>query len=101
MGRRVELQNLLEELLGSENVYFQPPEEHQIKYPAIVYHQDDNLSEFAGNRPYRITRRYQLTVIDQDPDSPISDKVAKLPMVTFTRSFRADYLNHFIYSLYF
>ena len=37
MSRRTELQTLLEEILGSKNVYFQPPDTVSMKYPAIVY----------------------------------------------------------------
>lgn len=37
MGTRLELQNKLEELLGSRHVYFQPPESVKMEYPAIKY----------------------------------------------------------------
>ena len=34
---RLELQSVLEQTLGSRNVYFQPPASVKMKYPAIVY----------------------------------------------------------------
>ena len=37
VDRRNDLQKLLVEVLGSKNVYFQPPESVKMKYPAIVY----------------------------------------------------------------
>lgn len=37
MGTRIELQSKLEELLGSRQVYYQPPETVKMEYPAIVY----------------------------------------------------------------
>jgi|SRR5688500_4883734 hypothetical protein len=98
---RLQLQALLELLLGSTNVYFQPPAGVQMQYPAIVYEWDDTDTRFADNRPYRHIRRYQVTVIDRDPDSVIPDKVADLPMCTFNRAFSAEDLNHKIFDLYF
>ena len=37
MKTRYELHEFLCEILGSRNVYFQPPESVKMKYPAIVY----------------------------------------------------------------
>lgn len=99
--RRLSLQSLLETLAGSDNVYFQPPANVQMQYPAIVYERDAANTEFAGNSPYRYTKRYQVTVIDGNPDSDIPDKVARLPMCTFNRHFTADNLNHDVFDLYF
>lgn len=101
MGTRLSLQSVLETLLGSGNVYFQPPENVQMAYPAIVYNRDYQVSEFADNLPYSRTIRYQVTVIDRDPDSLIPDKVAELPMTRFVRHFTFDNLNHDIYDVYF
>jgi len=72
-----------------------------MKYPCIVYQRDLARTEFAGNLPYSYTKRYQLTVIDPDPDSTIPDKVAKLPMCTLNRFFIADNLNHDVFEIYF
>jgi hypothetical protein len=99
--RRLQLQQVLETLLGSQNVYFQPPANVQMQYPAIVYRRDDMDTQFAGNAPYRLTVRYQVTVIAQDPDNDIRGKVAKLPMCTFNRAYPADNLNHDVFDLYF
>lgn len=70
-------------------------------YPAIVYERDFLDTQHADNAPYRQKKRYQVTIIDRDPDSPYPDKVAELPLCTFVRHFKADNLNHDIYSLYF
>ena len=101
MGQRLQLQSLLEELLGSENVYFQPPSTVQMAYPAIVYNRDSTMTEFADDKPYANTKRYMVTIIDRNPDSSIPDKVAMLPLTTFNRHFTADNLNHDIYNIYF
>lgn len=101
MGQRLELQSLLEEILGSRNVYFQPPENVRIQYPCIIYKRASARTEFAGNMPYSYKKRYQVTVIDRDPDSEIPDKIAALPMSIFDRHFAVDNLNHDVFNIFF
>lgn len=101
MAPRLDLQDLLEEILGTRNVYFQPPSNVQMEYPCIVYKRDTARTMFAGNYPYRHTKRYLVTVIDRNPDSLIPDEVAKLPMCIFDRHFSANNLNHDVFSLFF
>lgn len=45
--------------------------------------------------------RYELTVIDKNPDSDILDRVASLPMCAFERHYTADNLNHDVYNIYY
>lgn len=102
MASRLELHTLLGEILGDpKRVYFQPPASKMMVYPAIVYERDNMNSTFADNKPYRHVKRYQVTVIDRDPDSEIPDKIAALPLSGFLRHFASDSLNHDIFSLYF
>jgi hypothetical protein len=98
---RLQLQHLFETLLGSRNVYFQPPANVQMQYPCIVYELDTVESLFADNKPYRHTKRYQVTVIDSDPDSGLPDKIAELPLCSFQRHYTADNLNHDVFNLFF
>lgn len=98
---RLQLQSLLESLLETPNVYFQPPATVKMVYPCIVYQRDNADTKFADNEPYRHTKRYQVTVIDRNPDSLIPDRVAALPLCTHTRFFTAENLNHDVFSLYF
>jgi hypothetical protein len=102
MGRpRSELQTLLISLLGSTNVYFQPPASLQMKYPCIVYKRDSESTKFADDRPYNRMRRYLVTVIDTNPDSVIHEKVGELPLSSYDRFYTADNLNHDVYRLFF
>lgn len=101
MAPRLELQTLLEVLLGSENVYFQPPASVQMVYPCIYYKRDTSDTEFADNNPYRVEKRYLVTVISRDPDSDIPDKVAALPMCIHSRFYTANNLNHDAFTLYY
>lgn len=98
MGR-LQLQSSLEEL--APYVYFQPPDKSEIMYPCIVYKRDFAENLFADNGVYRHKKRYQVTVIDRDPDSDIPDLVAALPLCSFNRFYTADNLNHDVYNLFF
>ena len=101
MGGRTELQTLLETLLGSENVYFQPPSSVEMNYPCIVYRRDDSSEKRANDKLYLHKQRYQVTVIDRNPDSLIPNKVLSLPLCAFDRYYTADNLNHDVYNLYY
>ena len=101
MRTRLELQTILENLLGSRNVYFQPPENLKISYPCIIYKRNDLYNHFADNTPYISDKQYMVTVIDKNPDSAIPDKVAALPKSRYDRHYTADNLNHDVFTLYF
>lgn len=101
MGRRLKLQTLLENLKGDRNVYFQPPSNLQMQYPAIVYALDGDYTNHANNNLYFRRKRYQVTVIDRDPDTPLEEKMAKLPRCRLNRVYASDNLNHFVYTIYF
>jgi hypothetical protein len=101
MAPRLELQAILVSLLGSGNVYFQPPPTLQMNYPCIVYNREDEDIRHANDMPYNRQKRYLVTVIDQNPDSLIPDKIAGLPLCEFNRFFTADNLNHDVYKLFF
>lgn len=92
---------MLKALVPEATVYFQPPANVTMKYPAIVYQRDYAVTKFADNSPYRHTKRYQLTIMDTNPDSGIYDKIAGLPMCIFNRHFTADNLNHDVFSLFY
>ena len=98
---RTEFQEKLEAILGSSNVYFQPPENTKIKYPAIVYNVDDIWDIFADNRPYRFEKGYMVTYIDRDPDSIVLAELHQFPMSSFVRHYAADNLNHDVFMIYY
>ena len=99
--KRIELHNILCDILGSSNVYFQPPESIKMKYPAIVYGVNYVDNKHADNSVYKQEREYSVTVIDRDPDCEISVAISRLPRCRYERSYAADNLNHFVYTLYF
>jgi hypothetical protein len=101
MAPRLELQQLFEDLLQSENAYFQPPPSVNMQYPAIVYKPDFILPDHADNIPYLMTKRYLVTTIDRDPDSDLPNKIAALPMCSFDRFYTFGNLNHNVFKLFF
>ena len=101
MSRRLELHDTLCGILGSKQVYFQPPETIKMQYPAIVYSIDIINTPYADNRVYLSFDRYSVTVIDRDPDSIIPSKILSLPMCEFDRFYTKNNLNHYVFKLYF
>lgn len=98
---RSDLHAILVDILGSSNVYFQPPPTVKLNYPCIIYELENMAIQHANNNPYRHLKRYSVTAVDQNPDSEIADKLAYLPTVQFSRAYGADYLHHTTYRLYF
>ena len=101
MGTRLELQTMLETLLGSRNVYFQPPASVKMSYPAIVYSRANIKNTHADDDVYLQDRAYRVTVLDKNPDSHFVDLVSKLPMCSFQQHYTADNLNHDVFLLYY
>lgn len=99
--RREQLHEILVGILGTRNVYFQPPSNTVMTYPCIVYSRDSAFESHADNRLYRFKQRYQVTVIDRNPDSSIPGKIRQLPECSYERFFTADNLNHDVYNLFF
>ncbi len=101
MGSRLKLHEELCKILGSRNVYFQPPSSVKMKYPAIVYSLDDLETRYANASIYSTNVRYSLTYIDTNPESGMVTELLKLPFCSFNRFYTSDNLNHYNYTLYF
>jgi len=99
MAPRLELQSLLEGV--TNHVYFQPPANIQMQYPCIIYSRDGTSTDHANNGLYRHAKRYQITVIDRNPDTELADKVETLPYTSFENAFATDDLNHYVFSIFF
>lgn len=97
---RLELHEILCSLLGSRNVYFQPPATIRMKYPCIVYSAQASTSWHADNHPYEIFDRYRIVYIDNDPDSIIPKKIAKLQGARAAQPYTSDNLHHWPFDLW-
>ena len=101
MATRQDLHRLFKELLGSEYVYFQPPESAKIKYPCIIYNLGDIHTRNADDIHYTMQKIYNVTVISRDPDNDIAQKILALPRTRFDRRYVADNLYHDVLTMYY
>lgn len=99
MNDRLILQTVLENIMQSRNVYYQPPNNFKMNYPAIKYSLNMLGSKNANNEKYFRTKEYVLTIMDKNPDSNIPMKLLKLPYTTFDRQYVVDGLYHTIITL--
>lgn len=102
MASRLNLQNELEEILGSRNVYFQPPESVKMQYDAIRYELSSPGVIRADNRVYRATNCYDGVVITRNPDSTIPDSLLHhFEMCSLGKPYTASNLYHFPFTIYY
>lgn len=102
MASRLELHEELCKLLGTRNVYFQPPESVKMSYDAIRYELSGKDLDRANNRIYRRTNEYFGVVITRDPDTTIPDAILEhFEMCSFGRPYPSDNLNHYPFTLYY
>lgn len=101
MASRLDLHEILCSILGSRNVYFQPPESIKLEYDCIIYSRKNINNIFADNSVYRQHDSYEVIIIYEDPDSDIPRKLSLLPMCSFDRHYTSDNLNHDVFTLYY
>lgn len=102
MASRLDLHEELCVLLGSRNVYFQPPESVKMKYDAIRYQLSGKSLKRANDKIYNSRNEYDGVVITTDPDTTIPDAILEhFEMCSFGRPYTADNLNHYPFTLYY
>lgn len=99
--RRLELHHKLCHILGSDEVYFQPPSKVRMQYPAIVYKLSDLQDVRADNRLYKVTACYEAVLMHKDPSNRTYIDLINMPMTKFVRYFAKDNLNHYVYRIYY
>lgn len=98
---RLELQDALESVLDSTNVYFNPPASVRINYPAIIYKLENIDQRYADDKTYKKDRAYMVTLIHQDPDNDVVDKLVwEFQKIRFDRTYVYENLYHYVYVLY-
>lgn len=105
MRSRLSLHEELVKVLGSRNVYFQPPESIKMTYPCIIYELYDISNTAADDDYYLDPRQYRVTIVDTNPDSLVRDKMAKfksgIGLTKFVRSQVINNLYHYTYNIYY
>lgn len=99
--KRLELHEILVGILGTRNVYYQPPETTTINYPAIIYSRADIKNTFANNNVYGQDHKYRVIVIDANPDSNFVEKMSLLKTAKFERHYTIHNLNHDAFMVYY
>ena len=100
-NKRLELHEKLKSLPGIKKVYYQPPENLQIEYPAIVYSINDIYSRHADDVKYNNKIEYSITIIDKLPDNSAIDELLNWQLSSYNRHFVSDNLNHDVITLYY
>ena len=102
MSDRLKLQAKFEEILGSRNVYFQPPASLMMRYPAIRYEFKDIRTKSANNsQAYTMSTGYECVYIAKEPaGEELLRSLLQIPYLKFGRYYRADTLHHYTFTIY-
>lgn len=100
MSNRAKLHEKFIEILGNNHVYYQPPSNLVMEYPAIRYNKSTIKVEHANNGIYSMKDCYELIVIDKRPDNPAIKKLMELPYCSYGRQYKADNLYHDTLTIY-
>lgn len=102
--KRRELHTSLTTILGSSNVYFQPPSNITMKYPCFVYNRSSPYTINADDQTYLLRGHYSLTYIDSNIERAMAMQTKLLKSfehISVERSFTSENLNHDVYNLYY
>lgn len=78
---------MLIDILGSGNVYYNPPESQKLNFPCIVYNLSYIEQIHADNLSYLDYTTYKITVVSKIPDHPAIKNILRLPMTKFSTNF--------------
>ena len=101
MGTTRSLQDELKILLGSNNVYFQPPSTVRMKYPCFVFERSGGSQFAADNKNYIFCKKYTVTYISNESDPDMVDTVVNhFQRCRYDRPFVNDDLHHDVFTIY-
>ncbi len=98
--RRIKAWNIFVGILGSENVYFDPPESAKIEYPAIIFSREKIWKTEADNVGYLFNDRFEVKFIRKTESGDIVDKLLMLPYCEHNRSYKASDMYHDAFTFY-
>lgn len=103
LDKRIEFHGILEEILGSKQVYFNPGSDTKLKYDCIVYKRSNPDVIHADNIRYISHELYRVTVISRDSDCDVVDRLLKrFKMASIvTPTYPADGLYHDVLNIYY
>lgn len=99
--KRKELQIILENILGSDQVYFQPPETIKMSYPAIVFSFDSIDNKKANNKQYITRFVFHATLITKSVNSDqFLNALLNLEYCSLDKPYMSDGLYHYPFTIY-
>lgn len=98
--RRARLSLILHGILGSGEVYYEPPETVKMSYPAIVYSRSNFDGKNADNIRYMAFDKYEVTYIHKQPEDDVLERLLAFGSFFHNRSFTSDDLYHDVFTIY-
>lgn len=95
-----DLLHLLRKAVDHDRVYFQPPENLKLGYPAVVFHLTKIKVDHADDAPYKGAREYMITLITKEPEPDALEEILKIPYTTLDSTYISDGMNHFVFTSY-
>lgn len=98
---RLALHEKLCTILGSRNVYHDPPSTIHMNYPCIVYKRNPASPRMADNIRYIVWYPWDVQIISKDPDFSLFDTfLDNFDYGTEGQPFVADNLHHSNFTIY-
>lgn len=104
---RLDLDAEFREVLGSNNVYHQPPANIHMSYPCIVYEENPDEDLHADNDIFMTYHNWSVTLIrnytNRDETKKLVDKIKShfKPYIRVNQHFVTDNLIHDVFKLYY
>lgn len=97
---RVDLHNVIKQVTGYTNVYYQPPS--RMSYPCIMYDRSDYLFNYGDNIKYKGMTRYTITIIGQNPSNEETvNALLDLQYCSYDRQYKtSENLYHDVLTIY-
>lgn len=95
-----DLLHLLQQAVRHNRVYFQPPENLNIGYPAVVFHLSKIEIDHASDVPYKGAKEYSVVLITKDPEPDVINEILKIPYSSLDTTYISDGMNHFVFTVY-
>lgn len=95
-----ELEKILSDIPGVKKVYLNPPKNTSMEYPCIRCELSKKPAKYADNKPYIRHEVYRLIVIDPKYNSKIPSYLDDMPTSSFVDAYKADNLNHWVYTIF-
>lgn len=94
MKNRLTLHQTLVDILGSNHVYYNPPESLKLEFPCIVYNISTINSVKADNKNYINYDAYKIIVVSKKVDNPAIRSILELPRTRYVNRYTRDGLYH-------